>query len=281
MITLRFVRNDGQVFSVTDTVWGLMGAKGLDEPAIDVFTQKAAIGDGDIVTGSRIGARSIEFELKAKSSALNEVLRRAATSYFRSGITYDVYVYRYGNTRYAPACYLESFEIPTEKLTIPITMKLGLLCPEGYFLSADSFSKNLAEIVGRAGWPYMAQDTYGRIIGTYSFATTVYLDNDGDAEAYCRAVFTARGGVTNPKLIAGSGYVRILGTMASGDVLIIDGRTKAVTMNGVNISNQLDKASDFSGITFAIGTNSVGFNADVGSNVLDVYIYYNKRYMGA
>jgi len=49
----------------------------------------------------------------------------------------------------------------------------------------------------------------------------------------------------------------------------------------VNISNQLDKASDFSGITFAIGTNSVGFNADIGSNVLDVYIYYNKRYMGA
>ena len=25
----------------------------------------------------------------------------------------------------------------------------------------------------------------------------------------------------------------------------------------------------------------VGFNADIGSNVLDVYIYYNKRYMGA
>lgn len=281
MITLRFVRNDGQTLSVTDTVWGLIGAKGLDEPVIDVFTQKAAIGDGDIVTGSRIGARSIEFELKAKSSALNEVLRRAATSYFRSGSTYDIYVYRYGNTRYAPACYLESFEIPTEKLTIPISMKLGLLCPEGYFLSADSYSKNLAEIVGRAGWPYMAQDTYGRIIGTYTFATTVYLDNDGDAEAYCRAVFTARDAVTNPKLITGTGFVRILGTMASGDVLIIDGRTKAVTMNGVNISNQLDKASDFSGITFAIGTNSVGFNADIGSNVLDVYIYYNKRYMGA
>ena len=139
MITLRFVRNDGQVFSVTDTVWGLIGAKGLDSPELTVYTQKAAIGDGDLVTGWRVGARDIEFELKAKPSALNDVLRRAATSYFRSGSTYDVYVYRYGNTRYAPACYLEDFDIPTEKLTIPITLKLELLCPEGYFLSADSF----------------------------------------------------------------------------------------------------------------------------------------------
>ena len=96
MISLRFVRNDGQVFSVTDTVWGLIGAKGLDSPELTVYTQKAAIGDGDLVTGWRVGARDIEFELKAKSAVLNDVLRRAATSYFRSGSTYDVYVYRYG-----------------------------------------------------------------------------------------------------------------------------------------------------------------------------------------
>ena len=281
MITLRFVRSDGQEFSVADSVWGLIDAKGMDKPELTVYTQKAAIGDGDIVTGWRVGARTIEFELKVKSSALNEVLRRAATSYFRSGSTYDVYVYRYGNTRFAPDCYLEDFEIPTEKLTIPITMKLSLLCPDGYFLSADSFSKNIAGIEGRAGWPYMAQDIYGRIIGIYSFAQTVYINNDGDAEAYCKAVFTARDSVTNPKLLAGSGYVRVIGSMSSGDVLVIDGKTKAVTMNSVKISNQLDKNSDFSGITFALGTNSVGFDADIGSNVLDVYIYYNKRYMGA
>ena len=94
-------------------------------------------------------------------------------------------------------------------------------------------------------------------------------------------MFTARGDVANPKLLAGNGFVRVHDSLAIGDVLIIDGRAKSVTLNGVNISNKLDKASDFSGITFAIGTNSVGFTADVGSNLLDVYIYYNKRYTGA
>ena len=281
MITLKFVRSDGQVFSVTDSVWGLTAAEGFDKPALSIFTESAAIGDGDIVTGTRMGSRSINIQLVAKSAALNEVLRRAATSFFTLGRTYDVYVYRYGNTRYAPACHLQAFNIPTQRLTIPITMTLGLLCPEGYFLSADSFSKNIAGVAGRAGWPYMAQEAYGRIVGIYSFAETVYLDNDGDAEAYCQAVFTARGDVSNPKLIAGDGYVRVIGDMSSGDVLVIDGRSKAVTMNDVNIATQLDKASNFDGITFAIGTNTVGFTADVGRNMLDVYIYYNKRYMGA
>ena len=30
-----------------------------------------------------------------------------------------------------------------------------------------------------------------------------------------------------------------------------------------------------------IGSNSIGFTADVGSNVVAVNVYYNKRYMGA
>lgn len=280
-ISLVFERSDGKKLTVNDTVWGLIGAKGLDKPDITVFTQKAAIGDGDFVTGSRVGARAIEFTLKAKSTALNEVLRRAATSYFTSGRTYNIYVTRYGDQRFAPECYLEAFEIPTEKVTKPITATIEFLCPEGYFLSTDSFSKNIAGVEPRCGYPYVALAGYGRIYGVYSFAETVYLENDGDAEAYCKAVFTASGSVTNPKLIAGDGYVRILGSMIAGDVLIIDGKTKAVTLNGVNISNQVDKASSFDGIIFGIGTNSVGYTADVGSNVMDVYIYYNKRYMGA
>jgi hypothetical protein len=280
-VFLRFVRNDGRELSVNDDVWGITDIKGLDKPEITVYTQKAAIGDGDLVTGARVGARTIEIELTARNVALNEVLRRASTSFFTAGRTYDLYVTRYGEPRYARECWLDSLEIPTERQFKRLVARIDLLCPEGYFLSADSFSKNIAEIEGRCGYPYIATETYGRIYGVYTYAGLVYLDNDGDTEAYCQAVFIAKGNVTNPKLLAGGGYVRVIGTMSAGDVLIIDGREKSVTMNDVNISNQLDKDSDFSGIVFSIGTNSVGFTADIGSNVLDVYVYYNKRYMGA
>lgn len=279
-ITLKIVRSDGQIMTINDTQWGITGLSGFDKPEIEVFTQKAAIGDGDLVTGKRVGSRPLGIDLKAKSVALNEVLRRATTSYFISAYTYDVYVYRYGDPRYAASCELESIEIPTEQLTVPISAKIQLLCPEGYLLSEDSFAQDIAGIEPRAGYPYIAYAPYGRIYGIYTYAETVELVNDGDAEAYCQAVFTASGDVTNPKLLCGDGYVRVITDMGSGDVLIIDGKSKRVTLNGANVSNLVDRSSSFDGIIFAVGTNTIGFTADIGSNVLSVYVYYNKRYLG-
>lgn len=280
MIKVSFVRNDGKTFAIDDSVLGLVSARGLDEANVEVFTQKSAIGDGDIVTGQRVGSRTIEFEARLKNSALNEIVRRAATSFFTANRTYDVYVSRYGDPRYAAGCRLDNLACATENIHKPITIKVSLLMPEGYWLSVDSFGKNIAGITGRCGYPFISQSGYGRIYGTYEYAGTVYLDNDGDAEAYCKAVFIAQGTVTNPKLIAGSGWVRVKCTLNSGDVLIIDGKTKGVTINGANAAAMLDKGSNFAGIVFGIGTNSIGFTADVGSNMLAVNVYYNKRYMG-
>lgn len=280
-MTVKFIRSDGRTMLIDGTTIGITAAKGLDNPNVEVFTEKAAVGDGDFVTGQRVGGRVIEFTARPRNSALNDVLTRAWSSFFTTGRTYDVYVTRYGNRRFASGCHLDSFDIPTENQHKPITLKIGLLMPEGYWLSEDSFGKNIAGVDGRAGFPWIAQEGYGRIYGIYSYAGTVYLDNDGDAEAYCQAVFTAQGTVTNPKLIAGDGYVRILTTLSEGDVLIIDGKTKSVTINGVNAATLVDKGSSFAGIVFGIGTNTIGFTADVGSNVVSVTVYYNKRYMGA
>ncbi|MCE5343844.1 MAG: phage tail family protein [Eubacteriales bacterium] len=280
-ITVQWIRGDSQTFTADGTLWGLVAASGLDEPNVEVYTQKAAVGDGDLITGRRIGSRTLEFTLKAKQAALGDVLRRAVTSFFVASQTYDIYVSRSGAKRYAADCQLESVEVPTENPYTPATVKLSFLLPEGYFLSADGFGQNIAGIESRCGYPYAALHGSGRIYGLYAYAQTVYLQNDGDAEAYCRAVMTARGTVTNPKLIAGDGYVRVIVTMHTGDVLIIDGKTKAVTINGHNAATLLDKASRFDGIVFATGVNGVGFTADIGSNLLDVFVFFNKRYLGA
>lgn len=280
-ITVQFIRGDGRTFAIDGATLGLVAAAGLDRANVEVFTQKSAIGDGDIVTGQRVGSRTLEFTAKARQAALNEVLRRAVTSFFTASHAYEIHIGRYGAKRYAANCRLDSAEIPTESQHKPITLKLSFLMPEGYFLSVDGFGKNIAAIEPRCGYPFAARQGVGRIYGVYAYAQTVYLDNDGDAEAYCKAVFTARGTVVNPKLIAGGGYVRMLCSLSEGDVMIIDGKTKSVTINGANASACLDKHSRFEGIVFALGTNAIGFTADVGSNVMEVYVYYNKRYMGA
>lgn len=280
-ISLKMVRDDSRTFTVDGSVLGLVAAEGLDEPGIEVFTQKSALGDGDLVTGQRVGSRTLAFTFKARHPALNDVLRRAATSFLIASHTYAVYVTRYGAKRFAADCRLQSLQIPAEASGKPITIQCSLLMPEGYFLSVDSFGQNIAGIENRCGYPYAALTDYGRLYGLYAYAETVCLQNDGDAEAYCKVVLTARGTVTNPKFVTADGYVRILVTLAAGDVLVIDGRTKGITLNGENASMLLDKNSSFSGIVFPPGTNTVGFSADIGANLLDVYVYYNKRFIGA
>lgn len=280
-ITVRFVRGDGRTFAVDGGVMGLTAAVGLDKPNVEVYSQKAAVGDGDLITGQRVGSRALEFTARARHASVNDVIRRAITSFFVARQTYDVYVVRYGAPRYAAGCRLDGVEIPTESVGKPITVKLTFFMPEGYFISVDSFGRNIAGVQERCGYPYVSLAGYGRLYGVYAYAQTVYLDNDGDAEAYCRAVFTARGEVVNPRLTAGDSYVRLLCAMAQGDVLVIDAKTRSVTLNGANAANRLDRQSRFDGIVFGLGTNAVGFSADVGSNALDVYVYYNKRYMGA
>ena len=278
---LRIARSDGKTMEIDGSLWRLAAASGLDKPNVELFTQKAAVGDGDLVTGSRVGSRAIDLSLTAVRAELNDVLRRAVTSFFTPARTFDLHVTRSGEPRYAAECRLDGLEIPTENRFVPITVKVSLLNPEGYFLSADSFGKNIAGITPRAGYPYVSKAGTGRIYGVYAFAQTVYLENDGDAEVYCKAVFTAQGEVTNPKLIAGNGFVRVLCTLMPGDVLIIDGKSRGVTLNGVNAATKLDKASSFSGIVFGIGDNSIGYTADIGSNVVAVNVFFNKRFMGA
>lgn len=280
-ITVRFVRGDGRTFAADGNTLGLVAASGLDEPAVEVFTQKAAVGDGDLVTGQRVGSRVLDFTLKARQCALNDVLRRAATSFFIPTQPYEIHVARPGARRYAEGCRLESLCVPVDSPYRPITLKLAFLMPDGYFLSVDSFGKNIAGVDPLCGYPFVSPAGRGRVYGAFAFAQTVYLDNDGDAPAYCQAVFVAQGEVVNPKLIAGDGYVRVLTTLHSGDVLAVDGRTRSVSLNGENASARLDRHSSFDGIVFAPGTNAVGFTADIGANVLNVYVYFNKRYMGA
>ena len=67
-ITVKFTRSDGKTMIIDGTTVGLISAKGLDAANVEVFTQKAAVGDGDLVTGQRVGSRTIEFTARPEAA---------------------------------------------------------------------------------------------------------------------------------------------------------------------------------------------------------------------
>ena len=290
-------RSDGQTFAMDDKPIGLLELKGVDAPAMEVFTEKNAVGDGDTVTGSRVASRDITLRAKSRGGIKNAILRARAVVFFDPQYTYDVDISYDGVTRTARDCRLRAVAIPSGSLYQPIEITATFLCPYGYLDGEGGMDGvDLNSITPRLGWPYVSMmkdgvpgkarsgldDAPGMLFGVYNYDKTVVIHNRGSAPTWVRGVFTAMGPgtVQNPKLIHGDAFVRVLYTMNPGDVVDIDTEKRIVRINGVNALNKIDKASSFGGMRVDPGYSVIGFDADINPDQLSARVYFQIRYLG-
>ena len=276
---------------------GLLELKGVDAPAMEVFTEKNAVGDGDTVTGSRVAARDITIRAKSRGGIKNAILRARAVVFFDPQYTYDVDISYDGVTRTARDCRLKAVAIPSGSLYQPLDITATFLCPYGYLDGEGGMDGvDLNSITPRLGWPYVSMmkdgvpgkarsgldDAPGMLFGVYNYDKTVVIHNRGSAPTWVRGVFTAMGPgtVQNPKLIHGDAFVRVLYTMNPGDVVDIDTEKRIVRINGVNALNKIDKASSFGGMRVDPGYSVIGFDADTNPDQLSARVYFQIRYLG-
>lgn len=290
-------RSDGQTFAMDDRPMGLVELEGVDAPAMEVFTEKNAVGDGDTVTGSRVAARDITIRAKSRGGIKNAILRARAVVFFDPQYTYDVDISYDGVTRTARDCRLKAVAIPSGSLYQPLDITATFLCPYGYLDGEGGMDGvDLNSITPRLGWPYVSMmkdgvpgkarsgldDAPGMLFGVYNYDKTVVIHNRGSAPTWVRGVFTAMGPgtVQNPKLIHGDAFVRVLYTMNPGDVVDIDTEKRIVRINGVNALNKIDKASSFGGMRVDPGYSVIGFDADTNPDQLSARVYFQIRYLG-
>lgn len=290
-------RSDGQTFAMDDKPIGLLELKGVDAPAMEVFTEKNAVGDGDTVTGSRVASRDITIRAKSRGGIKNAILRARAVVFFDPQYTYDVDISYDGVTRTARDCRLKAVAIPSGSLYQPLDITATFLCPYGYLDGEGGMDGvDLNSITPRLGWPYVSMmkdgvpgkarsgldDAPGMLFGVYNYDKTVVIHNRGSAPTWVRGVFTAMGPgtVQNPKLIHGDAFVRVLYTMNPGDVVDIDTEKRIVRINGVNALNKIDKASSFGSMRVDPGYSVIGFDADTNPDQLSARVYFQIRYLG-
>lgn len=276
-------RSDGQTFAMDDRPMGLVELEGVDAPAMEVFTEKNAVGDGDTVTGSRVAAREITIRAKSRGGIKNAILRARAVVFFDPQYTYDVDISYDGVTRTARDCRLKAVAIPSGSLYQPLDITATFLCPYGYLDGEGGMDGvDLNSITPRLGWPYVSMENAGSLFGVYNYDKTVVIHNRGSAPTWVRGVFTAMGPgtVQNPKLIHGDAFVRVLYTMNPGDVVDIDTEKRIVRINGVNALNKIDKASSFGGMRVDPGYSVIGFDADTNPDQLSARVYFQIRYLG-
>ena len=281
-VNVRFIRDDGKQFIIDGTTWKIPedGLDGFDFVENEISTENNAQGDGSFLSGTRLPKkdRTIKFELM--NANLNDPMRQLVRSFFNVKRTLKCYVTYGGETKWCEGV-LYTPSNPTKNIYDRLEVSVTILCPMPYLYSNDNFAKNIASIIPMFEFDLEIPEE-GIEFDSFAYAKEVELDNDGDFDTYCKAVFVAKGEVVNPVLKKDDKYIRLLDTLEEGDVLIIDleSQPSKVTKNGENIIRLVDRTSNFEDMKFEVGLNTIGYDADNGSNLVDVTIYFNKRYAG-
>lgn len=294
-VIVRVVRDDGQEMSFgTGTDWKIEN-DGLENWAnlpYSVEVSENVTYDGGTVTSKRVESVDRTVSAVLADPRQNEVMREKLVRFFNPKRSYEAHLTYQGRTLW---CQGEQYAFKCDAGNVyqPVAFSWTILCPMPYLLSEDDFGQDIANVEPKFGFPLYSctsatgaakgvANAQGFIWSAYSFARKVELLNDGDVETYCRAVIIANGDVTNPKLINGTKYVRIIDTLHEGDVVEVDfvSRPPTVTKNGENIIHKTDRLSSFVGLKFDVGNNVIQYDADNGTDAMSVSLYYNKRYLG-
>lgn len=289
-VLIKIVRSDSKEFLINDGPYAewKIPSKGLDgwgSFTNDISVVDNAVGDGGIVTSDRIGSCDRTFEAISRYKNLNDVLRRSVNSFFNAKYTYKVFLTYMGVTRWAEGK-IEKYELSTWNVHKDMKLTVTFLFPNPYLRSDEDFGENIASVSGGIGFPFQCTRNKYHMVpvgvtgGYYNFAKEVVLENDGDVETFCKAVIVAKGEVTNPKLIIGDAFVRLIDVLNAGDTVVMDfdANPPTIRKNGVNVIGKCDRTSNFDAMVLGIGDTVIGYDADNGTNLLSVSIYYNKLY---
>lgn len=280
-VAARFVRSDGVELVADGSDWLITAVNGADAPAYELFKKDNGAGNGATITGKRVKCRDLQLDATTLSVQNNPVLREAAVSFFNPVYTYKVFLTYMGRTRWI-AAELSAFKAPSEKVNVPQTFSAYFLAETPFWQSVDDFGQDIAAITPRWGFPYMDHPDLGVLVDVANFARKVTFDYDGNVTAFPTITITADAPVTNPKIINGSAFVRLIDELTAGDVVVITTAPQhiRITKNGQNVLNKVDRASNFAGLALQPGTNVYSFAADYGDNSMHVVIRYNKQYLG-
>lgn len=270
---IKIKRSDGKTFNFDD-LYKLTKLDGVGEVSQQIFTESKAIGDGDIITGTRLGGRTIKIEGVCNSRDLNGIARGVATQFFNPKMTYKLTLNYKGSDVYCDVV-IDSVALPTVNTYALQKIYLSFYSASPYYKSTDEFGKNIAAVYGAMGYPKVFPST-GFVNSYYAYGQTVFIKNDGDVATYCKAVINAKGEVVNFSFKNGTEYVRILDTMVKGDIYVVDFTEQTITKNGVNAIRLIDRSSTWWDIER--GGADIGFTADSGSTAVNVTVYYNKLY---
>lgn len=291
-VVFRIVRSDGQEMTIGDGTWRILndGLENWSQLTLSVSSTEIPSYDGALVTSKRVPAQDRSVRATCDTSDKNKQRARAIW-FFNPKYTFSVYAKYMGRTRWTKGELL-GFKASEYNIYQPVQIDFTILSANPYLQSVSDFGKDIAEVVGKFGFPWVSflpvsqgslpVANTGWVASHHTFSKQVDIVNDGDVSSAMKVIIKAKGDVKNPMVKVGDGFIRMIVNMVEGEVIELDatGRPPTITYNGKNSMHKLDRNSSILDMLIGVGTTTIEYDADDGEQLMSVSVYYNKQYLG-
>lgn len=221
--------NGDQLSFAQNSPFTITEIEGLNPPDATINMSEIALIDGALFNSAKLNMRTmniafaIEYAAAANRIEVYKVLKSKQ------------YVKVYYNGSYRQVWiegYIESINITYFEMKQIVTC--CILCPSPYFKDAQNMVDDLMNVIKSFHFPFASTADPELVMGYYSNAIGITIENDGDVECGLIIQLYARSAVSNPKIFdyVTSDYFGIKYDLQRADLVTIDTRKgeKSVTL---------------------------------------------------
>ena len=245
---------------------------------------------GVYVTGTSLETRSVTIQgwIIAENESLMTIRKTTLNRFFNPQQAVDLFYKNYV-LRFLPNTSIRYSVTVAENNEVVCKFKVEGYCPDPLFAEQTESKITAASTQAMFHFPLVISrepnPPGGIVFGLREPSFIVTVTNKGAADVGMKIVFKASGTLTNPSLINVNTqkFFKVNKTMVAGEEIIIDtiiGEKKIEGhLNGITSNYFKYRDLDSTWLQLRVGDNLFRYDADQNVGNLEVYIYYNNKYL--
>lgn len=245
---------------------------------------------GVYVTGTSLETRSVTIQgwVIAENESLMTIRKTTLNRFFNPQQAVDLF-YKDYVLRFLPNTSIRYSATVAENNEVICKFKVEGYCPDPLFSEQVENKVVAASTQPMFHFPLIISKTPnppgGIVFGLRQPSLIVTVTNNGAVDVGMKIVFRASGTLTNPSLIEVNTqkFFKVNKTMVAGEEITIDtiiGEKKIEGyLNGITSNYFKYRDLDSEWLQLKVGDNLFRYDADQNVGNLEVYIYYNNKYL--
>lgn len=245
---------------------------------------------GVYVTGTSFETRSVTIQgwVIAENESMMTIRKTTLNRFFNPQQAVDLF-YKDYVLRFLPNTSIRYSTVIAENNEVICKFKVEGYCPDPLFGEQVESKVAAASTQAMFHFPLIISETPnppgGIIFGLRQPSLIFTVTNNGAVDVGMKIVFRASGTLTNPSLIEVNTqkFFKVNKTMVAGEEITIDtiiGEKKIEGyLNGITSNYFKYRDLDSEWLQLKVGDNLFRYDADQNVGNLEVYIYYNNKYL--